>query len=545
MGGSRIAQGIVVAGVVACLVVTGCASKDDDEGGASGASTTTIPLEPEPGGKLVYATDSDVDGWNTSSSAWPPRAHTVARAVMDPLTIIDKDGNWQPFLAESFTPNENFTVWSIKLRPGIEFHDGTPLDADALKLNLDTIVGGLVSSSAFVDVVDVRKVDEMTVEVEVAEPWSQFPSLLSDQPGYIMAPSMIEAGGAGAEAPVGTGPFVFEEWVRDDHISFVRNDNYWQEGLPYLDSVEFRPLVDPSSQLAALKAGDLGALISIAGGTVEQLPEIEAEGELVVQPDEGPTAEAVIMFNFESEIGGNDTIRQAMAQAIDPQAVVDGVYDGQFEVANQPYEPGDTWYVEDLDSPQFDPAAASALVEEYEAENGPIEISVLGVANSDSLGVLQLVQQQLEAVGIDMEIDSQEVVAFTQTFIRGDWDIILIGSFFRTADPDNEYHFMHGKNAAPELAIKLNFPRFRNDVVDAALDAARASNDPAERQAEYAKIWQTYADELPFLFLYHTRTAAIARPEVHGLGDWTTPDGDEIPAINGSAQWVTRAWVEQ
>jgi ABC-type transport system substrate-binding protein len=143
-----------------------------------------------------------------------------------------------------------------------------------------------------------------------------------------------------------------------------------------------------------------------------------------------------------------------------------------------------------------------------------------------------------------MKTISQEVVAFTSTFVSGDWEIVFIGSFFRTADPGDEYHFMHSKSAAEDVPIKLNFPRHRSEVVDAALDAGRATTDLAERQEAYAQVWRTYAEELPYLFLYHTRTAAVSRPEVHGLGDWTAPDGAVIPAVNGSAQWVTRAWLE-
>jgi peptide/nickel transport system substrate-binding protein len=536
---------VVVVGVLLTLVAAACASESDAD--PTAASTTTEALEPQRGGQLVYATDSDVDGWNPTSSAWAPRAHTVARAIFDPITIIDENGDWAPYLVESIVPNDTFTVWTFHLRDGVTFHNGEVLDAEAFKGNLDAIVNGLVSSQAFVAAspVTVREVDDMTVEVEVAEPWTQFPSVLADQPGYVMAPAMIEAGGEGAQEPVGTGPFVFDEWIRDSHIRLTRNPEYWQEGLPYLDEVEFRPVTDSSNLIPALEASDIGAAISVAGSIVSQVPEIEAAGDLRVSRDDGTKAEGVIMFNLDTEIGGDLRVRQALAQAIDKQSLVDTVFAGQFTIADQPYEPDEPWYNDQLDGLGYDPEAARALVEDYEAENGELVINMKTVLGPDFLALLQLVQQQLDAVGIEMTIEGEEVVAFTQSFIAGDFDVILIGTFFRTADPDNEHHFMHSDNADPEDLINLNFPRHRSDAVDAALDAARASNDPAERKGHYDTIWQTFADDLPYLFLYHLDSVALSRPEVHGLGSWEAPDGSQIPSVNGSAQWVTRAWVEQ
>jgi ABC-type transport system substrate-binding protein len=534
---------IVAALACAAVLMAACAGGDDDDAG--GGSATTDTLEPVPGGHLVYAVDSDVDGWNSSSNAWPPRSHTIARAVFDPIAVIDQDGNWAPYLVEAIEPNDDYTVWTFRLRDGVEFHSGEPLDAAALKLHLDTVVGGLVSGSAFKDVVAVREVDPMTVEVEVAQPWTQFPSLLADQPGYVMSPEMIESGSEGNEHPIGTGPFVFDEWVRDDHLTLERNEEYWQEGLPYLETVEFRPMTDASTLLSALDAGDVDALVSIAGSVIAEVPEIEDEGEYTVSRDDGTKAEAVIMFNLDSEVGGDPRIREAIAMAIDKQSLVDTVFSGQFPVANQPYEPDEPWYVEDVGAPEYDPEAAAALVEEYEAENGEMVVTIHTVVGPDFLAALQLVQQQLEEVGIELKIESEEVVAFTQTFIAGEWDVILIGSFFRTADPDNEYHYMHSDNALPEEPIKLNFPRHRSDVVDEALDAARASEDPELRREQYAEVWRAFSEDLPYIFLYHIDSAAIARANVHGLGPWIAPDGSQISSVNGSAQWVTRAWVEQ
>jgi ABC-type transport system substrate-binding protein len=102
---------------------------------------------------------------------------------------------------------------------------------------------------------------------------------------------------------------------------------------------------------------------------------------------------------------------------------------------------------------------------------------------------------------------------------------------------------MHSKNAEPPIA--LNFPRHRNDAVDEALDAARATLEPEERAGHYEVVWRAFAEDLPYVFLYRLDSVAISRDNVHGLGAWTAPDGSEVSAVNGSAQWVTQAWVEQ
>lgn len=505
------------------VTIAACGSSND----SSAPAETAPPPAPVSGGTLVVGTSSEVDGFNPLSNQWSGPAYQIGRAVYDPLVVMDRDGNWQPYLAQSITPNEDFTVWTFELRPGITFHNGEKLDADALKLFFDEATTSPLSSQGFPEKPVVTKTGDMTVTLTFTQPWSEMPTALVEQPGYVIAPEQIRSGSG--DQPIGTGPFVYDEWVPDNHFRAVKNPNYWRQGEPYLDSIEFRPIPDPALRLTALEAGDVDAVETGSIGQAK-LDEMRSKG-FTVTDDVDNVGAVNLLMNNDSPTVKDKRVREAIVAAIDREAFRNAVLDPSYEVADQPYPSDSKWHT-DVDYPAYDPERAKQLVEEYEAENGPIDISIMIIASGAPSSPAQYLQQQLEDVGIDVTIDDVEQVSFVQRFVSGDYDTVYLGSFFGAADPDGNYPFLISKGAAPETLIKLNFARYRNPDVDAALQAQRNTDDEATRQAAWGDIWDAFAEDLPYAFLAYDTQAWVTDSDVYGLTGYTTPEGVELPAIN-------------
>jgi peptide/nickel transport system substrate-binding protein len=511
-----------------------CGTSDD----TTRQATNTAPSEPTRGGSIVVGTSSEVDGFNPLSSQWSGPAYQIGRTVLDPLVVMDDENQWQPYLAKSITPNQDFTVWTFELRPGITFHNGEVLDADALALFFEKATSSPLSSQGFPETPVVTKTGDMTVTLTFTKPWSEMPAVLMEQPGYVIAPEMLQSGNT--DHPIGTGPFVFESWEPDKSFKAVRNENYWREGLPYLDRIEFQPIPDTNLRLNALIAGDIDIAEANSVGQ-PRLDELTADGLTVVDDYDHAGAGNLLMNNDAAPV--NDRrVREAIVSAIDREAFRNAIRDDSFEIADQPYPEDSKWNV-DIDYPAYDPERARELVEQYEAENGPIAIEIMIIATGAPTEPAQFIQQQLEEVGIDVEIDDVEQVTFVQQFVGGDYQTVYLGSFFGAADPDGNYPFITSKGAAPETLIKLNFARYRNPAVDEALQDQRDTDDDAARLEAWATIWRAFAEDLPYAWLLHDRTAWATKGNVYGLADPTTPEGISIPAINRWTPFYTQVFV--
>ena len=227
---------------------------------------------PQRGGTLTYGLEAETtNGWCLPEGQLAISGIQVARAIYDTLTVPAGDGTFAPFLAESLSPNADYTEWSIKLRAGITFHDGSPLTAEVVKHNLDAYRGkypgrsSLLLAFVFSDVASVDVADPLTVRVTTLRPWPSFPSFLygSGRVG-IMAQAQLDDAETCARNLIGTGPFQLEEWRVNDHLTAVRNEHYWRidaagNQLPYLDAIEFRPMPEQQQRVNALKSGQLDA----------------------------------------------------------------------------------------------------------------------------------------------------------------------------------------------------------------------------------------------------------------------------------------------
>ena len=268
------------------ILLAACGGGSDSGGDKTSAeSTTDVTIaatgDPTPGGSLVFGLEAESDGFNPTSNRWAISGLMVANAVFDPLAAYDADGNVQPYLAKSFTPSADFRTWTIEMRSGITFHDGTPLTGAAVKKDLDAARASLLVGAAMSNIasIEVDPADPLKVIVTTVDPWASFPASLTAQVGMIAAPAQLDAAGdAASREPIGTGPFQFESWVPDRAWTGTKYAGYWRTDangtkLPYLDKVEFQPIVDNTNRGNALVTGDL-QMMHTTDWAVDQEPAV-------------------------------------------------------------------------------------------------------------------------------------------------------------------------------------------------------------------------------------------------------------------------------
>jgi peptide/nickel transport system substrate-binding protein len=234
------------------LVAAACGGGDDDnedagnEPGIVEGEEEEEAGDPVMGGTLNYGVEAESAGWQPCVDSFSESGTIVMRALYDTLTARSAEGEIEPYLAESIEGSDDLKEWTVKLREGIKFHDGTDLDSAAVKANFDAAKAPTSRcAGALAPITEMQVVDDLTVKYVLANPYGPFPELLSGAAGMIFSPANATAKGADVSAnPVGAGPFKFQSWERDSKLTLVKNENYWQEGKPYLDSVVVKPIPD-------------------------------------------------------------------------------------------------------------------------------------------------------------------------------------------------------------------------------------------------------------------------------------------------------------
>ena len=509
-----------------------------DTTASSEAAVTTEVAAPKSGGNLVVGVEAEATGWSPQNDAWGHGGHDVARAVFDTLAAYDPAGVAQPYLAESITANADSTVWTIKVRPNVTFHDGDPLTADAVKQNFDAALASPIEKGALALLLSMKVVDDLTLEMTMSKPWGAFPNALTGgfagQLGYIAAPKML-ASPDGSRSPVGTGPFVFKEWSPDDHLTVVRNDKYWQTPA-LLDSVEFRPITNSDSRKAAFASGDIDVIATANSPEVKSYLDLESQGKahVVKAPPSDPD---VILLNTSKPPLDDLRVRKAMAMALDLNRIVDFLEGtGVKEVATGPYPKDSFWYSK-TDYPQFDVAAATKLIDEYTAENGPIKVEYAGNQDPFIVSFQELIQSMWADVGITADIVSRAQGENVGAVLGGKYDVTGWGGIGGD-DPDNDYNYFHSGTG-------LDLTKFSSPALDAALDQGRALSDPAARKVQYDIVQKELAANVPFLWLEFTGWTVVGQGKVMGLDAFALPDGSPGRPLTAARFYLKDVWLDQ
>ena len=469
-------------------------------------------------------TEAEIDGFDPTKNRWDVTGYMYAFSVYDPLAAWGKDNKVHPYLAESITPNADYTVWTIKLRPNVTFSNGDPVNADAVVADLQALMKSALTGPALANIASVTKADDLTVTVTCKTAWVPFPDYLTSQTGVVFDPKML-SDPQSAMHPIGSGPFILKEWVPGNHLLVTKNPNYWQKGLPYLDSVEYRPLVDVTTRDDSLASGTIDILHSSDVQTQQDLKGNSSVNIITDANAAGRTESHFILLNTGKPPLNDPVLRQALAYATNAKQIIDTIDYGLEPVATGPFSPHSDW-AGATGYPSYDLAKAKQLVQQYEQSHHVSSVSFeLGATNNGrSLQDMSLIQDMWKQAGITVTIkqveQSQYILnALESNFQAYDW------RQFGEPDPDFDYVWWSSLTASPEGALALNGARNKDPQIDADLAIGRSSPDPAKRLAAYQDIARRFAVDVPYLWINETVWQIASKKNIQGILDWTLPDG--------------------
>lgn len=586
----------MVAGVLVLGLVAGACSKKEDDTGAGGGSDTTAASETTAAGSdsTTGGTDTTaapdttlaasepvfggvlrVSGEAEVANAWTPAAiqcdqycYVRAGAFYETLTTRNSDGEWVGYLVDTIEHNDDFTLWTFTLRPGITFHDGTPLNAEAAVYNLQEHASSLLTAAAIADfgrkpdnTFAIEVVDELTFTIATGEkgdlskpkPWATLPAFLAAQLGFMASPTWLEAVKAGTADPtmaVGTGPFVVESYAPRDKLVVSRNPNYWRtdvEGrqLPYLDGIEFRVIEDSETAAEALKNGDIDIFATSAAVVISDFRESGEDFAMVEQDRYTETNYTMIDLDKPGPLQ-DKRVRCALRAAVDRQELIDLTAGGILQPANGLFSPGQEGFLEDNGDPmEVDLDLAKSLLDEYLAENpGPLQIKYGTTVTNINAQTAELLKGYWSEIGVETEIVQVPQDQYITKALFGDPDFVMFGWRQHGGTiVDAQYLWWHGSVAQPDGALSLNFARLRDSVIDENLDAARGEPDPAKRQEYAANINRRMAEECYNLPGSWTLWGVVHAPQVNGVSPGTLPDGS-TSEDSGGFFGVGRLWID-
>lgn len=519
---------------------------------AAGSSVGDAPY----GGSITVGLEAESNTWTPGQARLSFPGHTIARAIYDPLVEYNGEGAWEPFLAESLEPNEDFSQWTLTLRDGVTFADGSPLDAETLKWNFDTLhfdpeslsYGVLVNSG----LTGLEIVDDMTVRYDLAGPNAAFPDVLTIPAGWPVSRVAFEADPEGfGDHPVGTGPFVVQEWTRDDRLVVARNEHYWQTDdngnqLPYLDEIVFRPIPDETSRVQSLSSGDVDMIQTRRGSSVNQLVDMADAGDAVAATHVGNYSDAVILNTLEPPLD-DVRVRQALAHATDSeQARIVLDVERLADTSTGFFGTTSPWFSDAIAGayPAYDVEAAQALLDEYrddpersdgQAAGSDVSIRYSCMPDPSQLEMSQLLQSLWQEAGFSVELEQVDNATNIAAVVgTTDTDPPFRGTFSAAcwqmgggADPMITFQTFFG----PVDRTPTNFANLTDPAVDEQVTILRTSADHDERYAAVEAIGRFSAEQVPIVWLSSMVTAVGYDPSIAGVEDWTMPSGSDGLAV--------------
>ncbi len=424
----------------------------------------------------------------------------VLAAMCDKLFDIDANLNIVPQLALSHATSEDGKTVTIKLRPGVKFHDGEPFDAAAAKFTLDrhmTMQGSFRRAElAQIDKVEVD--DPLTIRLLLKAPFSPLIAQLTDRSGMMVSPKAVrEAGDKFVAKPICAGPFRFVERVTQEKIVLDRFPDYWDKDRIHVDRVTYFAIPDSTVRLANLRSGALDIMERLLA---TDIPTVRGDNrlKLATRPSLAYTGLTINLANTDqakNPLGQHAKVRQALELTIDREALNQVVFNGEFTPGNQWSSPTNPYYIQKFPIPKRNIEKAKALIREA-GVTPPITLDLMVPNQPDVKQVSEVIQAMAAEAGFELKIRLTEFATSLSEGTKGNFQLYLIGWSGRV-DPDQNVINHLGCNTP------FNWGKYCNEKTQAALNEARTVSDPAKRKVAYeAALTQIEADR-PLIYLYH------------------------------------------
>jgi peptide/nickel transport system substrate-binding protein len=544
--------------------------------------------EPVRGGTLVYGLDADTaNGWAPYRSSLAGSGNLVISLVTDSLFTVTDAGETVPLLVQSVEHNDDYTQWTMHIRDGIKFQDGSPLDGAAVKFNIDSCVYAPLSGPALSTIDHVEASGQDVTVFTKGGPWVVFPdyfvgagcgymmsaewlATLSDvpqrnpqSPAYDAALAATPASGDPAK-PVGLGPFTFVSYTPGNGNAFkaVRNDDYWRgpkgitgEDLPYLDEVDAVVSVDEESRSNSVRAGDFDLMLTANADTINRFLD---DSSFKLDSSTHYAATAYILLNVaQGDLDPNGAnakspllnidCRKALAYGIDRDRVAKERGAGLAPVANGPFPPGSVGYLQDTGYPGYDPDTAKAEMATCLKALGTDHIEFSFNTTNDPYNV----ETNTLIASMWTDLFGDQVRTSITAFEQGQYiGLALTGAFNAIGainhagyDPDQQRLWWQSTSALPIGTLALNFGRFRDADMDKALDTIKSNPDPAARRAAAEEVNRIFGKQVYNLFFTWVLGGIISRPYVNGVQRNILPDGTKGVGLSAAVRHsVTEMW---
>lgn len=441
----------------------------------------------------------------------------IQRMISDSLFGFDDNMGIIPMLATGYEANDNATEFTITLREGISFTDGTPWDADAALANFakwDDESLGLKRTTFLCNVLDTfEKVDDYTIKVNLTEPFGAFISNLAHPACVIMSPKTIEAGVEEcARNPVGTGQYKFVEWIEGDHLTLELNKDWWGYdadicgGTALADAdagfktITFKPVPESATRVAMIQSGDAQLIWPIP---TESVSVLESDPNVTSYRDDGIVVR-YLMMNTQKEPLNNPKVRQAMDYAVNKEAYIQVVDNGMSSVATSIIGPAVQYY-KGNEARAYDPEKAKALLAEAGYPDG-FTTSVMYANTTANQKRAEFLKQQFEQVGINLELKGMESAVLNQRIqdvdvpgSEAEVECYLIGWSPSTGDADWGIRPLVAIESEPPMSYNICY--FENEELEGYIKTGLESADDATRKEAYEKAQDLLFEEMPMLYL--------------------------------------------
>jgi ABC-type transport system substrate-binding protein len=434
----------------------------------------------------------------------------------------------EPALAEKWDISPDGTQYIFHLKPGVKFHDGSPLTAEAAAFTFDREInkdnplyqeaqgdyGGFPYIGDYISnvVTKVEAVGDLDVKFTLNRKFSPLLSNLAIPPGFIISMEALKKYGKGInENPVGTGPFRFVEWKKDDHITVEAFDGYWGN-KPKLQRIVFQPVPEPSVRALKIQNGEADVTWAV---DPKDVPTLKGQANTDVLEQPGLNVN-MAEFNLNKPENQNKALRQAMNYAINKQELADKLYSGAGTPASGVL-PATSWaFNADIKGYPYDPEKATALLKEAGYNGQTIVLNTYTIArgyNPQGSKLAEAVQQYLDSVGIKAEIQTGEWTQYRADRRASKLNITFGGWQADTGDPENFLGvFFHSANKG---GVNTSF--YGTPEVDQLLNQANEETDQAKRKDLFNQAERRIVDDAPWLFVGHMKQQAALRKRVQGF----------------------------
>ena len=483
-----------------------------------------VPAAPQPAGTLVVGLVAEPVNLDPAQVT-DLNSNRVGRRIVETLaTFPDESTQIVPGLAESWTVSKDGLRYTFKLRKGISFHDGTPLNAEAVKFSIERQINAEhpfnklgkypFANYFFGNVKAVEVVDPSTVEFVLKEPRASFLAILTAGAASIVSPTAVKKLGVDyALQPVGTGPFRYVAWDRGQRVVLERNAQYWKSPVK-VERVIYRPIVEDQARLTELLTGALDLIVGTPPDFVAQL---ENNPKVTLLKQVGAHV-WYLGINNQKKPFDDKRVRQALNYAVNKEAIVRDVLKGTGSMSAGPVLPG-TWGADaGLKPYPYDPERARKLLADAGYPGGfttSMWVPESGSGMQSPVAMATVMQSNLKAVGVNVTLQTFEWGAFIAKLRSKEQELFALSWMAGNEDPDMVmYPLLHSSQWTPGGP---NRALYKSDTFDELLRQARLTTDQAKRAELYRQAQRILADDPPWIFVDHEIQTAVHSKRVQGF----------------------------